>query len=107
MIPGVRTWGCVVGLGAFAACGRVGFDPTPAAPDEVQDAFGGGWFNDDGAWLQIALWGAALILLAIACRKISRRFRHDSIGILAVSIPFVICLYFFYQNVNRLLPPGF
>ena len=66
-----------------------------------------GWFHDDGAWLQIALWGGALILLAIACRKISRHFRHDSIGILAVVIPFVVCLYFFYQNVNRLLPPGF
>jgi sortase A len=80
---------------------------TPAAAGQVEDAFGNGWFHDDGAWLQIALWGAALILLAIACRKISRRFRHDSIGILAVIIPFVICLYFFYQNVNRLLPPGF
>jgi len=80
---------------------------APASTDQVEDAFGGGWFHDDGAWLQIALWGAALILLAIACRKISRHFRHDSIGILAVIIPFVICLYFFYQNVNRLLPPGF
>ena len=80
---------------------------TPVATDQIDDAFGGGWFHDDGAWLQIALWGGALILLAIACRKISRHFRHDSIGILAVVIPFVVCLYFFYQNINRLLPPGF
>jgi sortase A len=80
---------------------------APASTGEVEDAFGGGWFHDDGAWLQIALWGGALILLAVACRKISRHFRHDSIGIAAVVIPFVICLYFFYQNVNRLLPPGF
>lgn len=80
---------------------------TPAATGEVEDAFGDGWFHDDGAWLQIALWGGALVLLAIAYRKISRHFRHDSIGIAAVVIPFVVCLYFFYQNVNRLLPPGF
>jgi sortase A len=80
---------------------------APAASGQIDDAFGDGWFHDDGAWLQIALWGGALILLAIACRKISRHFRHDSIGIAAVVIPFVICLYFFYQNVNRLLPPGF
>jgi len=80
---------------------------APAAGAQVEDAFATGWFHDDGAWLHIALWGGALILLAIACRKISRRFRHDSIGIGAVMIPFVICLYFFYQNVNRLLPPGF
>lgn len=80
---------------------------TPAAAGQVEDAFGDGWFHDDGAWLQIALWGAALLLLAIACRRISRHFRHDSIGIVAVIVPFVVCLYFFYQNVNRLLPPGF
>jgi sortase A len=80
---------------------------APAASGEVQDAFGDGWFHDRGAWPQIVLWGGALILLAIACRKISRHFRHDSIGIAVAIIPFVVCLYFFYQNVNRLLPPGF
>jgi sortase A len=80
---------------------------APAPSGQVQDAFGDGWFHDRSAWPQIALWGGALILLAIACRKISRHFRHDSIGIAVAIIPFVVCLYFFYQNVNRLLPPGF
>ena len=80
-------------------------EPTvPATAGQVEDAFGDGWFHDDGAWLQIALWGGALILIAIAIRKISRHFRHDSIGIAVGIIPFVVCLYFFYQNVNRLLP---
>jgi sortase A len=80
---------------------------APASSDQVQDAFGDGWFHDRGAWPQIVLWGGALILIAIAVRKISRRFRHDSIGIAVGIIPFIVCLYFFYQNVNRLLPPGF
>jgi sortase A len=80
---------------------------APAASARVQDAFADGWFHDSGAWPQIALWGGALILIAIAVRRISRHFRHDSIGIAVGIIPFVICLYFFYQNVNRLLPPGF
>ena len=80
---------------------------SSAASGEVQDAFGDGWFHDNAAWPQILLWGAALILIAVAVRKISRRFRHDSIGIAVGIIPFVICLYFFYQNINRLLPPGF
>jgi sortase A len=85
-----------------------GIAPTTTPPSaEVEDAFGEGWFHDDGAWLQIAIWGAALILIVICIRMISRRTRHDSIGIAAGIIPFVICLYFFYQNVNRLLPPGF
>jgi sortase A len=82
--------------------------PSPAAPtSEVQDAFNEGWFQDGGAWPQIALWGAALILIGIGVRIISRKTRHDSIGIVCGAIPFLICLYFFYQNVNRLLPPGF
>ena len=80
---------------------------VPVASDRVQDAFAEGWFHDRGAWPQIALWGGALILIAIAVRRISRHFRHDSIGIAVGIVPFVICLYFFYQNVNRLLPPGF
>ena len=80
---------------------------TPPASTEVEDAFADGWFHDSGAWLQIAIWGAALILIVVCIRMISRRFRHDSIGIAAGIIPFVICLYFFYQNINRLLPPGF
>jgi sortase A len=73
----------------------------------VQDAFEEGWFQDRGAWPQIALWGGALILIAIGVRTISCKTRHDSIGILCGAIPFLFCLYFFYQNVNRLLPPGF
>jgi sortase A len=82
--------------------------PSPVPPSaDVQDAFNEGWFQDSGAWPQIALWGAALILIAIGVRLISRKTRHDSIGILCGAIPFLICLYFFYQNVNRLLPPGF
>jgi sortase A len=85
-----------------------GVAPTTTPPSaEVEDAFGEGWFHDNGAWLQIAIWGAALIAIVICIRMISRRTRHDSIGIAAGIIPFVICLYFFYQNVNRLLPPGF
>lgn len=80
---------------------------APVASGEVQDAFSDGWFHDSGAWPQIALWGGALILIAVACRKISRHFRHDSIGIAVAVLPFVFCLYFFYQNINRLLPPGF
>jgi sortase A len=82
--------------------------PSPTVPTAgVQDAFNEGWFQDRGAWPQIALWGGALILIAIGVRQISRKTRHDSIGILCGAIPFLICLYFFYQNVNRLLPPGF
>jgi len=90
------------------ASAEAGVQPsTPPASTEVEDAFADGWFHDSGAWPQIAIWGAALILIVVCIRMISRRFRHESIGIAAGIIPFVICLYFFYQNINRLLPPGF
>jgi sortase A len=85
-------------------------DPLPSAtasPPEVEDAFADGWFHDSGAWLQIALWGGALILIALGVLRLSRHFRRYSVGIAAGVLPFLICLYFFYQNINRLLPPGF
>jgi sortase A len=77
-------------------------EPAP----EAADAFGRGWFHDRAAFPQIGLWGLALIALAVICRKVSRKTRHDTIGILVTLVPFVIALYFFYQNINRLLPPG-
>ena len=75
------------------------------AVDEA-DAFSQGWFADRSAFVQIALWGTALILISLAAYAISRRFRRDSIGFLVGIAPFLFALYFFFQNVNRLLPPG-
>jgi sortase A len=37
---------------------------------------------------------------------ISRRTKRDWVGLLVGIVPFVIVLYFFFQNVNRLLPPN-
>ena len=38
--------------------------------------------------------------------SVSRRTGHNWIGALAGIVPFVVCLYFFFENVNRLLPPN-
>ena len=70
------------------------------------DAFTQGWFDDRSAFVQIALWGTVLTLISLAAYAISRRFRHDSIGFLVGIVPFLVALYFFFQNINRLLPPG-
>lgn len=80
-------------------------EPTEPA-DVTADAFARGWFHDRAAFPQIALWALGLIAIAILCRKISRKTRHDTIGIVITIAPFIVALYFFYQNVNRLLPPG-
>ena len=73
---------------------------------EVADAFSHGWFSDDAAWVDVALWGLALTAVAIGAYLVSRRFRRNWLGALVGIVPFVVVLYFFFQNVNRLLPTG-
>ncbi len=83
-------------------------DVTIATDDEPApiDAFSQGWFDDHDAFPQIALWGLALTLISLLAYQVSKKFRHDSIGFLVGIAPFLFALYFFFQNINRLLPPG-
>jgi sortase A len=87
-------------------------DPvTPAAGDDGdttgEDAFAETWFSDKGAFFDIALWALPLVLIAMASSLVSRRLRAFWIGPLLAAAPFVVVLYFFFQNVNRLLPAAF
>jgi sortase A len=92
-------------------------DDATAAPAEAADtavdvspateeAFSQGWFDDEGAFGQLALWGAVVALISIGAFLLSRRFRRDLVGLVVGIVPFAIALFFFFQNVNRLLPPG-
>ncbi|HSM65433.1 MAG TPA: class E sortase, partial [Ilumatobacteraceae bacterium] len=82
----------------------------PAAPGavdtEIADAFSDGWFSDPGANSQVALWGLALAAIGIVSYLISRRAKRDWVGLTVGIVPFAVTLYFFFQNVNRLLPPS-
>ena len=79
--------------------------PSETADDEdLADAFAHGWFSDDAAFLQVALWGLALAAIGIGSWLLSRRFRRNWVGALVGIVPFALVLYFFFQNVNRLLP---
>lgn len=71
---------------------------------ELADAFAHGWFSDDAAFPQVALWGFLLTAISIGAWLLSRHVRRNWVGALAGIVPFVIALYFFFQNVNRLLP---
>jgi len=73
---------------------------------EIADVFGKGWFSDPSANPQVGLWGLALTAITIAAYLISRRTRRDWVGLMVGIVPFVVTLYFFFQNVNRLLPPN-
>jgi sortase A len=89
-------------------------DPTMSAAeldDEqinegIADAFAEGWFSDPGANGQVALWGLLLAAIGIGSYLLSRKVKRDWVGLLVGIGPFVITLYFFFQNVNRLLPPN-
>jgi sortase A len=78
---------------------------TPAAVTSP-DAFTDSWFSDRTAISPAIMWGAALAAVAYGIYWLSRRFRRYWVGILAGFVPFIVALYFFYENVNRLLPPN-
>ncbi len=74
--------------------------------DGIADAFSEGWFSDPGANGQVLLWGLLLAAIGVVSYLISRKAKRDWVGLLVGIVPFVIVLYFFFQNVNRLLPPN-
>jgi sortase A len=75
---------------------------TPASGD----AFSDGWFHDGSAIPQVALWALVVSAIAVGAYVLSRRVHSRLLGIAAGILPFLVALYFFYQNVNRLLPPS-
>lgn len=99
---------------AGAAAGAAESTPTevaaparvPDAAPEPIDAFDQGWFDDAEAFPQIALWASLLALTCLLGHQLAKRYRRWSVGIVVGIVPFLVALYFFYQNVNRLLPPG-
>jgi sortase A len=82
-------------------------DTAPSAADGAPaEAFSQGWFDDRSAFGHVALWGLALALVSLLIHQVSKRYRRWAVGIAVGVLPFLVALYFFYQNVNRLLPPG-
>ena len=77
--------------------------PTPSGGDELSR----GWFHDSAAWPHILLWGALLVSIALGGRWAGKRLGRRWLGPVVAAVPFVVVLYFVFQNVNRLLPPGF
>jgi sortase A len=73
---------------------------------QIADAFSEGWFSDPGANGQVVLWGFALAAIGAVAYLISKKAKRDWVGLMAGIVPFMIVLYFFFQNVNRLLPPN-
>jgi sortase A len=87
-------------------------DPTVAAgggsatgvSEESADAFSHGWLSDGSAWPQVVIWGLVCTAVAVAAYLLARSLRRVWVGVLVGCVPFLVALYFFYQNLNRLLP---
>ena len=82
---------------------RPGSDAVNA---EIADSFSEGWFSDPDANGQVALWGLLLAGIGIVSYLVSKKAKRDWVGLTVGIVPFVVVLYFFFQNVNRLLPPN-
>jgi sortase A len=81
-------------------------ETAEAVDVEIADAFSDGWFSDPGANGQVALWGLVVTAIALLAWALSRRTGRNWVGLLVGIVPFTLALYFFFQNVNRLLPPN-
>ena len=87
-----------------------GGEPTgggdAALAADSQELFANRWFSDPSANAHVGGWGVLLTVVAIGAYLLSRRTRRNWVGALVGFAPFVIVLYFFFENVNRLLPPN-
>jgi sortase A len=81
-------------------------DPLAGAGPAEGDAFTNGWFHDSAAWPHVAGWGLLLVLVSFGSFLAGRAVRRLYVCYLVGALPFVVVLYFFFENVARLLPPG-
>ena len=70
------------------------------------DAFSAGWFADTAAIPHVVAWACVSMASALAAWMFGRRMRRLWVVFLTGAAPVALTLYFFYENVNRLLPPG-
>ncbi|HTH07005.1 MAG TPA: sortase, partial [Ilumatobacteraceae bacterium] len=82
-------------------------EPTTTTTIVVaENAFSQGWFDDDEAPPHVFGWFIVLALIVLgsywAGRWANRLWVCWVVGI----VPFTIGLYFFYENVSRMLPPS-
>ncbi len=81
-------------------------DGPTVGDEESESALTQGWFTDSGAWWHVVGWGALELAVVMGGWLLARRTTRRWVGVLAAAAPFVVVLYFVYQNINRLLPPA-
>jgi len=96
------TGGTTVSTGATTAT-SVPASPQPAAG--AVDELTAGWFSDSSAWWPTIAWATLGLLAAAAAWLWARRWRRVPAYVLA-ALPMAVILYFFFENLSRLLPPS-
>ena len=97
----------LAGGGTSGGAGAAASATASASTDDVfgsADAFDQGWFHDRGAIAPVIAWAAICIAVAAGAYRLAKWRRNGIIGLAVGAVPFVIALYFFYENVDRLLP---
>ena len=59
-----------------------------------------------GARVRVFDLGVDDEMVGVPQQVLSHKVRRYWVGVLAGFVPFIVVLYFFYENVNRLLPPN-
>lgn len=75
--------------------------PSNSSGDEVLSE---GWMHDPSAIPQTLLWGAIAVLVWLSGRFVGGRIGRALTARIVAVVPFLIALYFFYENLARLTP---
>ena len=73
---------------------------------DEEDAFSEGWFSEPDAIPHAIGWGLLLLAVGIGAKAAGRAANRLYVSFLVGAVPFLVVLYFFFENVNRLLPPS-
>ena len=106
MVPLADAFGGSGGAGGSSARPSGPAGAGRLSSPQVVSSLGTGWFHDTGALVDILLWGAACVWVVLVIRLATRRVGHRVLFSALGVAPFAVALFFFYENLNRVLPAG-
>ena len=81
-------------------------DSSAANNSQGEEVFSAGWFHDSTALVQAIIWMVILLGIRTIVIRVSQRRRSWWPMLPVGLLPAAIGLYFFYLNINNLVPPN-